>query len=80
MIARGELAILASAWRIDSIHLEPGFVVFGYRDRQEIEKLARRTGGRLRVVDLRSAYLPIGKELTDPAQIEAAIKSMLQPS
>jgi len=79
-LVRSELAILANAWLIDSIHLEPGYVVFGYRDRQEIEKLARLRSGRLRVVDHRSAYLPIGKELTDPDQIELAIKSVLQPA
>jgi transcription-repair coupling factor (superfamily II helicase) len=80
MLVRSELAILASMWRIDSIHLEDGFAVFGYRDRGEIEKLAKRRGGRVRVVDARSAYLPIAKDLTSPGEIEAAIKSVLQPN
>ncbi|HEV3022867.1 MAG TPA: hypothetical protein VGX76_10380, partial [Pirellulales bacterium] len=75
---RCELAISAASRRVDSIHLEEGFVVFGYCDRSEIEKLAKCLGGRLRVVDDRSAYLPIGKELTELDQIQLAIKSVLQ--
>jgi transcription-repair coupling factor (superfamily II helicase) len=79
LLLRGELAILGANWRIDSIHLEDGFVVFGYRERREIEKLAKGLCGRLRVVDDRSAYLPVAKELTDVDQMHLAIKSVLQP-
>jgi transcription-repair coupling factor (superfamily II helicase) len=78
LLLRCELAISAASRRVDSIHLEEGFVVFGYCDRSEIEKLAKCLGGRLRLVDDRSAYLPIGKDLTEPDQIHGAIKSVLQ--
>ncbi|HEX5443236.1 MAG TPA: hypothetical protein VFW87_05390 [Pirellulales bacterium] len=54
--------------------------MFGYRNRAGIEKLAARSAGRLRVVDGRSAYLPIGKEVVDPDAVYAVVKSVLQPA
>lgn len=61
-----DLRLLATRWQIASIHLEgkgleggegPVDVVFGFRHPGMIEKLSRRSGGRLKVVDAASAYL-----------------------
>ena len=49
-----------------------------YRDRTLVEQLARAAEGRLRVVDGRSAYLPMRKDLTDPDSICAVAKSLLR--
>ncbi len=80
LLTRTELSILAHGWQIDSIHREDQYLVFGYRNRAGIEKLAGRSAGRLRVVDGRSAYLPIGKEVVDPDAVYAVVKSVLQPA
>jgi transcription-repair coupling factor (superfamily II helicase) len=77
MLAR--LRIWAHGWEIDSIHLEDNFVVLGYAGRKRIEQLAKKSGGRLRIVDDRTAYLPILKELTDPASVVELVQALLQP-
>jgi transcription-repair coupling factor (superfamily II helicase) len=78
LLARVELAILAAGWAIGSIHLEDDFAVFRYANRPQIEKLARASGGRLRIVDGLSAYLPMAKGLVEPDAIHRLIKSLLQ--
>ena len=78
LLSLAELRILAHRWQIDSIHLEDGYLVLRYADRPPIEQLARASGGRLRVVDDRSAYLPISKDLTDQDAIFAVAKSLLR--
>ncbi len=77
LMALAELRIAAHRCRIDSIHMEDHYVVFGYASPREIRRLADNSGGRLRVVDGRSAYLPIGKEVTGSAAILEEIKSLL---
>jgi transcription-repair coupling factor (superfamily II helicase) len=79
LLGLAELRLLALGWMIGSIHLEDGYAVFGYQSRPRIEQLAKRRGGKLRVVDDRSAYLPLAKGLTNPDSIFAVIKALLQP-
>ena len=79
MLLLARLRIWADGWQIESIHLEEGFVVFGYTARKRIEQLAKKSGQRLRVVDDRSAYLPIDKDLTDSDAFVDAVQSLLQP-
>ncbi len=79
LIALAELRIAAHRWQIDSIHIEDQYVVFGYTLADQIRRLVDRSGGRLRVVDGRSAYLPLGKELTQPDAIFGEVKSLLRP-
>jgi len=78
LIALARLRIAAHRWRIKSIHVEDRYVVFGYTARRLIRQLADRSGGRLRVVDGRSAYLPLGKEVAEPGEILAQTESLLQ--
>ena len=80
LIQLAELRMDAARWQIDSIHLEPPYAVFTYTSKPRIATLAKSSGGKLRVVDHRSAYLPLDKGLTDPDAILAAIQSLLQLS
>jgi len=75
-----EMRIAAHWWQIGSIHVETPYVVFGYSSAQQIRQLSARIGGRLRVVDGQSAYLPLDKEVTQPEGILREIKSLLQPT
>ena len=59
--------------------VEDQYVVFSYGSAQRIRQLAASSGGRLRVVDGRSAYLPLQKEVAQPEEILHAVKSLLQP-
>lgn len=80
MLEIKRLQLLAQSAQIDDIHLEKNFVVFGYRNRDKIERLAERSRKRLRVVDARSAYLLYQNEDGTNADPVAAIKALLQPN
>jgi hypothetical protein len=72
------LRIWAHTWQIRTIHLEPSYAVFGYTKRPRIEQLAARSGKRLRIVDEKTAYLPLSKDVTSAEGILTTIKSLLQ--
>ncbi|HEV2970119.1 MAG TPA: transcription-repair coupling factor [Pirellulales bacterium] len=80
LIEQAELRITAADWQIEAIRREEGFVVFDYRSRRRIEELAKSKPGRLRIVDDRSAYLPLDKGVGDFERLAATIKSVLQPN
>jgi len=72
------LRIAAHRWRIESIHLEDNYLVLNYSVAGLIRKLAAQDGGRLRVVDDHSAYLPMAKGLMEPDFILREVKMLLQ--
>ena len=74
-----ELRIAAHQWRIESIHLEPPYVVFRYRSARLIRELATQNGGKLRIVDSQSAYLPLEGDRESPESIRRQVESLLQP-
>ena len=78
MMSHIELKIDAAAWRIDSIHLEDCYVVFGYTERQAMEQLERLSDRHVRAVDTRSAYLTLPKGVSDPEGILQAARSVLR--
>ncbi len=75
-----ELRVAAHRWRIESIHLEPPYVVFRYRSARLIRELADQSGGKLRVVDNHSAYLPLEGDKESPESIRQQVKALLQPA
>ncbi|HKD38209.1 MAG TPA: hypothetical protein VKB78_15455, partial [Pirellulales bacterium] len=79
LVKQAEMRIGAARWQIDAIRREEGFVVFDYRSRARIEELAKAKRGMLRIVDERSAYMPLEKGApTEFERLSAAIKSLLQ--
>lgn len=74
-----ELQIFAREWRIDDIHLEEKFAVFGYRDPQKIRHLAAARGSAFRVVDGKSAYYLLSGENRSGRGLLGELKSVLQP-
>jgi hypothetical protein len=79
MLLLAKLRIWAHGWQVESIHLEESYVVLRYLNRRRIEQLATKSGGKLRIVDGESAYLPLSKETTQSEQIVAVVQSLLQP-
>jgi transcription-repair coupling factor (superfamily II helicase) len=79
LLARETLKIDAAMWQIAEIYLEDRFLVFRYTHRARIEQLARLSGGKLRVVDERSAYLRLPEGISDPDVLLGLVKSVLQP-
>jgi hypothetical protein len=58
--------------------MENRYVVFRYTSGRLIRDLSTRSGGRLRVVDTRSAYLPLDGQAGSPEGVREAVKSLLQ--
>ena len=79
LLELAELKMEAVTWLITAIFIEQQYVVFRFSDRRRIEQLARMHKGNLRVVDDKSAYLPIPKGLTKPQEILRLVKSVLRP-
>ncbi len=80
MLLVARLRILSHRWQIASIHVEDDFVVFGYGSRPQIEVLSKSHPGRLRIVDDRSAYLPVNKDVIESGQVLEVLESLLQPA
>ncbi len=73
-----ELRMAAHHWQIQSIHLEDQYVVFVYASERRIRELASQSGGVLRVVDGRTAYLPLDPSGLEPEAIRRRVKALLQ--
>jgi transcription-repair coupling factor (superfamily II helicase) len=79
MLELARMRIWAHQWGIATVHLEEGFVVFEYTDRRRIEQLAAKSRARLRIVDDSSAYLPLGKGVTEGGELVDIVQSLLRP-
>ncbi|NIP84398.1 MAG: transcription-repair coupling factor, partial [Planctomycetales bacterium] len=79
MLALAGLRIDAAVWAVQAISKQRQSAVLTYADPARIGQLAATSGGRLRIVDDRSAYLPLPKGVEDPDQIIQQVKSLLQP-
>jgi transcription-repair coupling factor (superfamily II helicase) len=79
MLQLARLRIWAHHWQIATIHVEEGFVVFGYTNRRQIEQLAQKRPGRLRIVDDSSAYLPLAQAVSTGDELVGLVQSLLQP-
>jgi transcription-repair coupling factor (superfamily II helicase) len=80
LLSLAGLRIAAHGWEISGIHMEKTYAVFRYRSAGQIKRLASLSGGKLRVVDGQSAYLPLSAEVTNPAQVFLEIESLLRSS
>jgi transcription-repair coupling factor (superfamily II helicase) len=78
LLSLAEIRLDAHHWQIDSIHLEEPYLVFTYASARMIQLLAAANEGKLRIVDGRSAYLPLAQGVRESAMIHAIVKSLLQ--
>ena len=78
LLEMAEIRIAAHRWRITTIHLEDPYAVFTYASGKRIQQLAALSGGRLRIVDNRSAYLPLENPTGSPESVLGEVKSLLQ--
>ncbi len=90
MLRLAELRILAARWQVATIHLEPPGLnaqtangkpidaVLSYRRPRLIQRLARRSGGRLRVVDEASAFFRLQPSEIEPLALYACLKDLLR--
>jgi transcription-repair coupling factor (superfamily II helicase) len=80
LIELARLRIWAHQRRIEAVHLEGRYAVLTYASRPELDKLLARSGGKLRVADARSAYLPLEGQETDADAVLARLKTLLRPA
>ena len=85
LLRLAELRLLASHWRVGTVHLEkaseagaPTDVVLGYRNGKRIRELAERSRGRLVVVDEKSAYFRLRPAETEAMAMYRAVKGLLR--
>ena len=78
LLTLARLRIAARPWLIDGIRMEDRFVVLGYLSARTIAQLVEKSKGRLRVADVRSAYLPLPPNVTEPDAILSTVESLLQ--
>ena len=78
MVQIRELQILAVRWQIDEIHLEPGYVVFGYRNLKKMTRLVRLSQTPIRIVDDREACLVLPPRPPEPAELFKLLKSVFE--
>ena len=75
------LRVAAAGLGIDSITRHPGMVMFGHHDRAAMERLrtaATKKGRTLRIVDQKTAVLPLRPEtLANPDSLQASVHSLL---
>jgi len=78
LLTLNAIRLEAQRWLIESVRIEDRYVVFAYTSAPLIRQLAAESRGRVRVVDQRNAYLPMGQELTEADQVLGEIKLLLQ--
>jgi transcription-repair coupling factor (superfamily II helicase) len=78
LLELARVRIWAHGWGVREIRLEDRFAVLGYSSRDQLARLVKQSGGRLRVADAASAYLPLACDLGDAVAVFAEIKALLQ--
>lgn len=78
LITEAHLRILAEAWQIGRIHVEDEYIVLTYRSAKKIESLARRHPGLVRIVDEKTAYVPMEDKWPKGDVVAAVLKTMLE--
>ena len=65
LAAFAELRIAAARWSIESIVREEGYIAMPFVDLAKITALNKANRGRLRIVENRTAYLPLPGAIDD---------------
>jgi transcription-repair coupling factor (superfamily II helicase) len=79
LLVEAELRIRAEQWQIRRIHIEDGFAVLTYGSARRLATLDQRHPGRIRVVDERTAYVPVESDAKRPSgqEVAAALRVLL---
>jgi transcription-repair coupling factor (superfamily II helicase) len=77
LLELARLRIWAHQWRVHEIRIEDRYAVLHYTSREKLNRLVARSGGRLRVADAASAYLPLSNG--DDRSAFEEVKTLLRP-
>lgn len=75
-----EIRLLASKWKVASIHRDGPDLVFTYTNAKVIARLAERSGKRFRVVDGKQAYFRLMASEEDAGKLYASLRKLLAPA
>jgi transcription-repair coupling factor (superfamily II helicase) len=78
LCAEAELRILAERWQLERIHVEDEYVVLTSRSPKRIDTLATLHPERIRIVDERTAYVPIEGKRPHGSVVAASVRPLLQ--
>jgi transcription-repair coupling factor (superfamily II helicase) len=84
LLRLAEVRLLAARWQVANVRLEqstelaPIDLVLSYQGPRKIKRLAERSGGRLRVVDSKSAYLRLAPGETEPEALYPCLVDLLR--
>jgi len=82
LLAEAELRIMAEFWQIARVYAEHEDAVLTYRSARRVEALAKQNApGKIRVVDDRSAYVPLDLDAKFPKgrAVYEVVKPLLRP-
>ena len=79
LVMEAELRVLAERWQLSRIHVEDEYAVLSYRSSKRIDTLAKARPGKVRVVDEKTAYVPLNDERKRPpgAVVADEVKALL---
>ncbi len=79
LLAEAELRILAERWQLGRIHLEEEYAVLTYRSPRRIESLAKAHPSRVRLVDEKTAYVPLEEKNPRASRVSTVLRELLTP-
>jgi transcription-repair coupling factor (superfamily II helicase) len=79
LLELARLRIWAHGWGIREIRVEDTYAVLGYSSREKVQRLVARSGGRLRIADASSAYLPLSDRRAAASVAFGEVKTLLRP-
>ncbi len=77
LLAEAELRILAERWQLAKIHVEDEYAVLTYRHPKRIEALAKLNPSMVRIVDDRTAYVPLEEKRLKAAVVAGVVRELL---
>ncbi|TWT78461.1 Transcription-repair-coupling factor [Posidoniimonas polymericola] len=80
MLELARLRVCAHQWGVQTVRREDNFLVFAYTERGKVRELVERSGGRLRIADAQSAYLPLNPGRTGVDDLLGEVKTLLRPA
>jgi len=78
LLTEAELRILAERWQLGRIHVEDDYVVLTYRSAKRIEALQKLHPKLVRLVDDKTAYVPLDERRPPGAVVAGVARSLLQ--
>ena len=66
LLVEADLRLLAERWQLERIHVEDEYAVLTYRNPKRIQALAKLHPGRVRIVDEKTAYVPLDLDQKRP--------------